>query len=143
MIGYCPKCKEYRSDDGSDAWGFYWRNGVPICKRCGHLVDLFNYRDKLKLDKYPVKPVKRIKNSKRCWRCGAIVSPEDLICRFCGARLKSYPRDGKLEKFLRIALEFSRRLAEKIKKKEKERRDGEEEKQVSDYSPSTDHSLET
>jgi len=54
MRGYCPNCKEYRSDDGSDAWGFYWKDGMPICRRCGHLVDLFNYKDKqLTLSEYP------------------------------------------------------------------------------------------
>ena len=51
MIGYCPKCKEYRSDDGSDAWGFIWKNGMPICKRCGHLVDLFNKNKKKGINK--------------------------------------------------------------------------------------------
>jgi len=46
MLGYCSKCREYRSDDGSDAWGFYWKDGLPICRRCGHLVELFNHEDK-------------------------------------------------------------------------------------------------
>lgn len=41
MRGYCPKCKEYRSDDGFDAWGIIWRNGRPTCERCGSYVDVW------------------------------------------------------------------------------------------------------
>ena len=26
--------------------GFYWKDGMPICRRCGHLVELFDYGDK-------------------------------------------------------------------------------------------------
>lgn len=39
--GYCINCKEYRSDDGSDAWGIVWINGAAFCERCGHVLDLF------------------------------------------------------------------------------------------------------
>jgi len=41
MRGYCPKCKEYRSDNGFDAWGIIWQNGRPICERCGSYVDVW------------------------------------------------------------------------------------------------------
>jgi transcription initiation factor IIE alpha subunit len=34
MRGYCPKCKEYRSDDGRDAWAIIWKDGLAICERC-------------------------------------------------------------------------------------------------------------
>ena len=40
MKGYCPKCKEYRSDECENAWGLKWVDGVPICKRCGSFVDV-------------------------------------------------------------------------------------------------------
>ena len=46
MRGYCPRCKEYRSDNGFDAWGIIWRNGRPICERCGSYVDV--WRNNLK-----------------------------------------------------------------------------------------------
>jgi len=40
MRGYCPKCQEYRSDKGEDAWGIEWTDyGTPLCERCGHTVD--------------------------------------------------------------------------------------------------------
>jgi len=42
MKGYCPKCKEYRSDEGENAWGMVWENGIAICKRCGSVVDLWD-----------------------------------------------------------------------------------------------------
>jgi transposase-like protein len=41
MRGYCPRCKEYRSDNGMDAWGIIWRNGRPVCERCGSYVDVW------------------------------------------------------------------------------------------------------
>jgi len=46
MRGYCPKCKEYRSDNGTDAWQIVWLNGFPICGRCGSMVDVWNYSEK-------------------------------------------------------------------------------------------------
>ena len=30
---------------------FVWKNGMPICKRCGHLVDLFNKNKKKGINK--------------------------------------------------------------------------------------------
>jgi len=47
MRGYCPKCKEYRSDNGFDAWGIIWRNGRPICERCGSYVDVWRNNFKI------------------------------------------------------------------------------------------------
>jgi len=41
MRGYCPKCKEYRSDNGKDAWSIKWHNDLAICERCGSVVDLW------------------------------------------------------------------------------------------------------
>jgi Fe2+ or Zn2+ uptake regulation protein len=41
MRGYCPKCKEYRSDNGKDAWSIIWKNDLAICERCGSVVDLW------------------------------------------------------------------------------------------------------
>ena len=46
MRGYCPKCKEYRSDDGTDAWGIVWRDGLAICKRCGSVVNMWMNEEK-------------------------------------------------------------------------------------------------
>lgn len=45
MKGYCPTCREVRSDNGCDIWGMRWRNSTPICKRCGHYVDVTNGRN--------------------------------------------------------------------------------------------------
>lgn len=42
MRGYCGKCKEFRSDNGVDAWAIVWKEGNPTCERCGGFVDL-NY----------------------------------------------------------------------------------------------------
>ncbi len=42
MRGYCPTCKEFRSDAGEDAWSIVWKNGNPVCERCGGFVDI-NY----------------------------------------------------------------------------------------------------
>jgi hypothetical protein len=41
LRGYCPKCKEYRSDNGKDAWSIVWKNDLAICERCGAIVDLW------------------------------------------------------------------------------------------------------
>ena len=46
MRGYCPKCKEFRSDDGTDAWGIVWRDGLAICKRCGSVVNMWMNEEK-------------------------------------------------------------------------------------------------
>jgi hypothetical protein len=45
MRGYCPRCKEYRSDDGKDAWSIIWKNGLAVCERCGSVVDLWVNED--------------------------------------------------------------------------------------------------
>jgi transposase-like protein len=42
MRGYCPRCKEYRSDNGLDAWRIIWRDDRPTCERCGSYVDVWN-----------------------------------------------------------------------------------------------------
>jgi len=42
MRGCCPRCKEYRSDDGRDAWGIIWRDGLPFCAKCLSLIDMPN-----------------------------------------------------------------------------------------------------
>jgi len=41
MRGYCPKCKEYRSDNGRDAWSIVWKDGLAVCERCGSVIDLW------------------------------------------------------------------------------------------------------
>jgi len=41
MRGYCPKCKEYRSDNGKDAWSIVWKDGLAVCERCGSVIDLW------------------------------------------------------------------------------------------------------
>jgi hypothetical protein len=41
MRGYCPRCKEYRSDNGKDAWEIIWKDNLAICERCGSVVDLW------------------------------------------------------------------------------------------------------
>jgi hypothetical protein len=42
MRGFCSKCKEYRSDDGENAWGIVWINETPICEKCGSFVDILD-----------------------------------------------------------------------------------------------------
>lgn len=41
MRAYCPRCKEYRSDAGENAWGI--KNGKygAVCEKCGSIVDIF------------------------------------------------------------------------------------------------------
>ena len=46
MRGYCPKCKEYRSDNGLDAWRIVWHNNLAVCERCGSVIDLWINEDK-------------------------------------------------------------------------------------------------
>lgn len=41
MRGFCIKCKEYRSDKGFDAWKILWNNGLGLCEKCGHVVDVW------------------------------------------------------------------------------------------------------
>ena len=41
MRGYCPKCKEYRSDNGGDAWTIVWSDDLPLCQRCKSVVDVW------------------------------------------------------------------------------------------------------
>jgi len=54
MRGYCPRCKEYRSDNGMDAWRIIWRNGRPTCERCGSYVDIWNENRKKEMKKEEV-----------------------------------------------------------------------------------------
>jgi hypothetical protein len=41
MRGYCAKCQEFRSDDGVDAWRILWDDNMPICEKCGSVVDIW------------------------------------------------------------------------------------------------------
>lgn len=41
MRGFCPKCQEYRSENGLDAWCIIWKDGTPVCERCSSLVDMW------------------------------------------------------------------------------------------------------
>ena len=41
MRGYCPECKEYRSDNGVDAWAIVWSEDLPVCQRCKSVVDVW------------------------------------------------------------------------------------------------------
>ena len=40
MRGFCSRCKEYRSDEGENAWGIVWVDGMPVCEKCGSFVDI-------------------------------------------------------------------------------------------------------
>jgi hypothetical protein len=42
VLGYCPKCRECRSDEDKNAWGFDWIDDSPICRRCGAVVDIWS-----------------------------------------------------------------------------------------------------
>jgi len=46
MRGYCPRCKEMRSDSDENAWGFDWIDDTPICRKCGSVVDIMEPDDK-------------------------------------------------------------------------------------------------
>jgi len=41
LRGYCPKCMEFRSDNGSDAWSIVWGESVPLCQRCKSVIDVW------------------------------------------------------------------------------------------------------
>ncbi len=41
MRGLCPRCKEYRGNEGDDAWGIDMIDGMPTCARCGSVLDVF------------------------------------------------------------------------------------------------------
>jgi hypothetical protein len=41
MRGYCPECKEYRSDEGENAWALVWKDGLAFCQKCGSVVDIW------------------------------------------------------------------------------------------------------
>ncbi|MCW4002647.1 MAG: hypothetical protein NWE95_01870 [Candidatus Bathyarchaeota archaeon] len=41
MRGYCAKCQEFRSDDGIDAWRILWNDDLPVCEKCGSVVDVW------------------------------------------------------------------------------------------------------
>lgn len=41
MRGFCPRCQEYRSENGLDAWCIIWKDGTPVCERCGSVVDMW------------------------------------------------------------------------------------------------------
>jgi len=45
MRGYCPKCREYRSDSGENAWAFDWTDDLPICRKCGSVVEVWDDND--------------------------------------------------------------------------------------------------
>ena len=45
MRGYCAKCREYRSDNGMDAWGIIWRNDLAMCERRGSVVDVWRNKN--------------------------------------------------------------------------------------------------
>lgn len=30
MKGYCPTCREVRSDNGCDVWGMMWKSGMRL-----------------------------------------------------------------------------------------------------------------
>jgi phage FluMu protein Com len=45
MRGYCPKCKETRSDKDENSWGFNWIDDTPRCRRCGSVVDIMGTED--------------------------------------------------------------------------------------------------
>ncbi len=45
MRGYCPECKEYRNDNGTDAWQIVWQDGLALCEKCGSVVDIWRDKD--------------------------------------------------------------------------------------------------
>ncbi len=46
MKGYCPACEEFRTETGDDAWGLVWHGAMPVCQRCGSIVELREQEDK-------------------------------------------------------------------------------------------------
>jgi hypothetical protein len=47
VFGYCAKCREYRSDQDKNAWGFDWIDDAPRCRKCGSIVDIMGAEDDL------------------------------------------------------------------------------------------------
>jgi hypothetical protein len=45
VFGFCARCKEYRSDQDRNAWGFDWIDDTPICRKCGAVVDIMGTED--------------------------------------------------------------------------------------------------
>jgi len=45
VFGYCPRCREYRSDQDRNAWGFDWIDDTPICRKCRSVVDIMGSED--------------------------------------------------------------------------------------------------
>jgi hypothetical protein len=41
MNGYCPRCKEMRSDEGRNSWGIKITRFGPACKRCESILDVY------------------------------------------------------------------------------------------------------
>jgi len=50
VFGYCPRCREYRSDEDKNAWGFDWIDDTPTCRKCGSVVDIMESDDKYNED---------------------------------------------------------------------------------------------
>jgi hypothetical protein len=69
MRGYCPRCREYRGDNGTDAWSIVWKNGIALCKRCGSAIDLWNHNGdsvgKYETSRKPVLHSRKRKRSRR------------------------------------------------------------------------------
>jgi hypothetical protein len=45
VFGFCARCKEYRSDQDRNTWGFDWIDDTPICRKCGAVVDIIGTED--------------------------------------------------------------------------------------------------
>ena len=79
MRGFCSRCKEFRSDNGVDAWPIVWKNRMGVCGKCGGYIDLWNGNNHNRTDNrhklwaaaqrvrsttYPLIPVSRTKGSR-------------------------------------------------------------------------------
>jgi hypothetical protein len=45
VFGFCPSCREYRSDADKNAWGFDWIDDTPVCRKCGSVIDIMGSED--------------------------------------------------------------------------------------------------
>ena len=123
MRGYCPKCKEYRSDNGIDAWQIIWVNGLPLCGRCGSIVDetLKMFKDVRKEDTYeslesaldllidPEKAKKFENNMKELMRSYEMLSGDPFLKPF----LADYTRLTKI--YIAYHKRFKRRDIDELK----------------------------
>ncbi len=83
MRGYCPRCREYRSDNGGDAWTIVWKDDLPFCQRCKSLIDIWPNSNR----GVSSKPSERKKSHRRGWRTIRV-----SVIPFSHSKRRPFPR---------------------------------------------------